>query len=142
MAEEFTEKLIEKVQECVLLYDTGHPEYKNLVKKAEALFARAEISKLDVQTTPASSPHYSAYSKDSGLTSNESNAPQESTELTYTNLSESTNLNNAFISQSVRSWMRVEMHTDLYNLNKVHINVSKSTYYFCIFFESLNNKVC
>jgi len=36
MAEEFTEKLIEKVREYVFLYDTGHPEYKNLVKKAEA----------------------------------------------------------------------------------------------------------
>jgi hypothetical protein len=48
MAEEFTEKLIEKVRDCVFLYDTGHPEYKNLVKKAEALFARAEISELDV----------------------------------------------------------------------------------------------
>jgi hypothetical protein len=34
MAEEFTEKLIEKVRECVFLYDTGYPEYKNLVKKA------------------------------------------------------------------------------------------------------------
>jgi hypothetical protein len=33
MAEEFTEKLIEKVQEYMFLYDTGHPEYKNLVKK-------------------------------------------------------------------------------------------------------------
>ena len=29
MAEEFTEKLIEKVREYVFLYDTGHPEYKN-----------------------------------------------------------------------------------------------------------------
>jgi hypothetical protein len=36
MAEEFTEKLIEKVREYVFLYDTGHPEYKNLVKKAKA----------------------------------------------------------------------------------------------------------
>jgi hypothetical protein len=36
MAEEFTEKLIEKVREYVFLYDTGYPEYKNLVKKAEA----------------------------------------------------------------------------------------------------------
>jgi hypothetical protein len=35
MAEEFTEKLIEKVREYLFLYDTGHPEYKNLVKKAE-----------------------------------------------------------------------------------------------------------
>jgi len=34
MAEEFTEKLIEKVWKHVFLYDTGHPEYKNLVKKA------------------------------------------------------------------------------------------------------------
>ena len=33
MAEQFTEKLIEKVREYVFLYDTGHPEYKNLVKK-------------------------------------------------------------------------------------------------------------
>ena len=36
MAEEFTKKLIENVPEYVFLYDTGHPEYKNLVKKAEA----------------------------------------------------------------------------------------------------------
>ena len=27
------EELIEKVREYVFLYDTGHPEYKNLVKK-------------------------------------------------------------------------------------------------------------
>ena len=45
------------------------------------LFARAELSELDVQTTP----HYSAYSTGSGLTSNDSN--HESTELTYTDLS-------------------------------------------------------
>jgi hypothetical protein len=36
MAEKLTEKLIEKVRECVFLYDRGHPEYKNLVKKGEA----------------------------------------------------------------------------------------------------------
>jgi hypothetical protein len=36
MAEEFTEKLIEKVREYVFLYDTGHPQYMNLVKKSEA----------------------------------------------------------------------------------------------------------
>jgi hypothetical protein len=36
MAEECTEKLIEKVQEYVFLYDTCHPGYKNFVKKAEA----------------------------------------------------------------------------------------------------------
>ena len=36
MAEEFTEKLIEKWREYVLFYDTVHPEYKNLVKKTEA----------------------------------------------------------------------------------------------------------
>jgi hypothetical protein len=37
MAEEFTEKLIEKVRKCVFLYNTCYPEYKNLVKKkAEA----------------------------------------------------------------------------------------------------------
>jgi hypothetical protein len=36
MAEEFIEKLIEKVGEYVFLYDKGHPESKNLVKKAEA----------------------------------------------------------------------------------------------------------
>jgi hypothetical protein len=35
MTEEFTEKLIEKVRKYVFLYDTSHPEYKNLVKKAE-----------------------------------------------------------------------------------------------------------
>ena len=34
MEEEFTEKLIEKVREYVFLYDTGHPAYKNLVKKS------------------------------------------------------------------------------------------------------------
>jgi hypothetical protein len=34
MAEEFTEKLIEKVREAVFLYDIGHPEYKKLVKKS------------------------------------------------------------------------------------------------------------
>jgi len=33
---EFTEKLIEKVREYVFLYNTGHPEYKNVVKKGEA----------------------------------------------------------------------------------------------------------
>jgi hypothetical protein len=27
------EELTEKVREYVFLYDTGHPEYKNLVKK-------------------------------------------------------------------------------------------------------------
>jgi hypothetical protein len=32
MAEECTEKLIEKVREYVFLYDTGHPEYKNLLR--------------------------------------------------------------------------------------------------------------
>jgi hypothetical protein len=37
MAEEFTEKLVENVLEYAFLYDTGRPEYKNLVKKrAEA----------------------------------------------------------------------------------------------------------
>jgi hypothetical protein len=36
MAEELTGKLIEKVREYVFLYDTGHPDYKNLVKKYEA----------------------------------------------------------------------------------------------------------
>jgi hypothetical protein len=35
MAEELTEKLIEKVREYTFFYDTGHPDYKNLVKKAE-----------------------------------------------------------------------------------------------------------
>jgi hypothetical protein len=34
MAEEFTEKLFEKARECVFLYDTCNPEYKNLVKKS------------------------------------------------------------------------------------------------------------
>jgi len=33
LAEGFTEELIEKVREYVFLYDTGHPEYKNLAKK-------------------------------------------------------------------------------------------------------------
>ena len=47
------------------------------------LFARAELSELGVQTT--SPPHYSAYLAGSGLTSNESK--HESTELTYTDLS-------------------------------------------------------
>jgi len=36
MAEEFTEKLIENMRKYVFLYDTGHPEYKNFVKKAKA----------------------------------------------------------------------------------------------------------
>jgi hypothetical protein len=36
MAEELTEKLIEKVREYACLYDPGHPQYKNIVKKAEA----------------------------------------------------------------------------------------------------------
>jgi hypothetical protein len=60
------------------------------------LFAHGEISELDVQTSPASLPHYSANSTGSGLTSDKSIAPQDSTELTYTDLSVSTNLNNAF----------------------------------------------
>jgi hypothetical protein len=34
MAEEFNEKLTEKVWEYMFLYDTGHLEYKNLVKIA------------------------------------------------------------------------------------------------------------
>jgi len=33
MAEEFTEKLIEKVREYVFLYGTGYPDYNKLVKK-------------------------------------------------------------------------------------------------------------
>ena len=36
MAEELTEKLIEKVREYVSLYDPGHPQYKDILKKAEA----------------------------------------------------------------------------------------------------------
>ena len=32
--------------------------------------------------------------------------------------------------------------TRVYNLNKIDTNVSKGTCYFCILFESLNNKVC
>jgi hypothetical protein len=60
------------------------------------LFARAEISKLVAQTTPTSSPHYSANSTGSGLNSVESNEPQDSTKLTYTDLSVNTNLNNEF----------------------------------------------
>jgi len=36
MAEELTEKLIEKVREYVFLYDPAHPQYKNILKKAEA----------------------------------------------------------------------------------------------------------
>jgi hypothetical protein len=66
-----------------------------LKRELATLFAPAEISELDVQTTPASSPHYSANSTGAGLTSDKSNAPQDSTKLTYTDLSESTNLNNA-----------------------------------------------
>ena len=73
----------------------GHSNIKLKIQLA-ILFARAEISELDVQTTPASSPHYSANSTGLGLTSDECNAPQDSTELMYTDLSESTNLNNAF----------------------------------------------
>jgi hypothetical protein len=30
MAEEFTEKLTKKLREYMFLYDTGHPDYKNL----------------------------------------------------------------------------------------------------------------
>jgi hypothetical protein len=41
------------------------------------LFARAEMSQLDAQTTP----HFSASSSGSGITSYESNAPLDSTEL-------------------------------------------------------------
>ena len=48
MAEEFTEKLIEKVRECVFLYGTGHAAYKNLVKKAKA---RRDISEELDQTS-------------------------------------------------------------------------------------------
>jgi hypothetical protein len=33
MAEKFTEKLNAKVLEYVFLYDSGHPEHENLVKK-------------------------------------------------------------------------------------------------------------
>ena len=33
MAGELTEKLIEKVREYVFLYDSGHPQYKNILKK-------------------------------------------------------------------------------------------------------------
>jgi len=51
------------------------------------LFARAETSELDAQNTPASSSHYSANSTGSGLTSDESNAPQDPTELTNRPLS-------------------------------------------------------
>jgi len=60
------------------------------------LFAHAEIRELDAQTTPASSPHYSANSTGSGLNSDESNTPQGSTELKYTDLSVNTNQNNSF----------------------------------------------
>jgi hypothetical protein len=35
MAQALTEKLIEKVWKYVFLYDTGHPEYKNLVKNVK-----------------------------------------------------------------------------------------------------------
>jgi hypothetical protein len=33
---EWRKNSLKKVREYVFLYDTGHPEYKNLVKKAEA----------------------------------------------------------------------------------------------------------
>ena len=74
------------------------PLRRQAVLKVElaTLFARTEISEFDAQATPASSLHYSANCTGSGLTSDESNAPQDSTELTYTDLSKSTNLNNAF----------------------------------------------
>jgi hypothetical protein len=56
------------------------PRTQALLKlELATLFARAEISELDAQTTPASSLHYSANSTGSGLTSNESNVPQDST---------------------------------------------------------------
>jgi hypothetical protein len=48
MAEEFTEKLIENMRKYVFLYDTGHQEYKNLVKKAEAW---RDVSEELVQTS-------------------------------------------------------------------------------------------
>jgi hypothetical protein len=35
MVQELTKKLIEKVREYVFLYDTGHLEYKNPVKKVK-----------------------------------------------------------------------------------------------------------
>ena len=44
MAEEFTEKLIEKVRECVFLYDIGHLEYKNLTKRAEGYIRPSALS--------------------------------------------------------------------------------------------------
>jgi hypothetical protein len=42
MAQELTEKLIEKMREYVFLYDTVHPEYKNLVTKSEEWRERSE----------------------------------------------------------------------------------------------------
>ena len=74
------------------------PPRRQAMLKTElaTLFAHAEISELDAQSTPASSPHYSASSTGSGLTSDDSNAPQDTTELTDTDLSVNTNLNNAF----------------------------------------------
>jgi hypothetical protein len=73
------------------------PPIKQTVLKLvlATFFACFEISELDGQTAPPSSPH-SANSTGSGRTSDESTALQDSTELTYTELSESTNLNNAF----------------------------------------------
>jgi hypothetical protein len=69
------------------------PPRKETMLKLElaTLFARFEISELDVQTTQASSPH-SANSTGSGHTSDESNAPQDSAELKYTELSEAIDL--------------------------------------------------
>jgi len=82
------------------------PPRRQAVLKIELakLFARAEISELDAQTIPASSPHYSANSTGSGLTSDKSNGPQNSTELMYTDLSLSTNLNNAFQHIDFSHW--------------------------------------
>jgi hypothetical protein len=90
------------------LYDIDHlflsyaetfkqfPPRRQAMLKIElsTLFACAEMSELDAQTAPASSPHFIASSTGSGITSDDSNAPLDSTEQTY--LSVSTNVNNAF----------------------------------------------
>jgi hypothetical protein len=72
------------------------PPRKQAMLKIEltTLFARAEMSEMDAQTAPASSPHFIASSTGSGITSDESNAPLDSTEQTY--LLVSTNVNNTF----------------------------------------------
>jgi hypothetical protein len=51
MAEEFTEKIIEKVREYVFLYDTGHP----------VIFAKAFPLLIDFVQPPPSPPSFTTH---------------------------------------------------------------------------------